>query len=105
MLGKIYYNGIHVEQDYQKAYEAFASSYPLGAWNNDYFDTDEDEAVFYLGFMYYNGLGVKKNVEKAKELFEYSIVDTIVNLKRCSEELIIKILHSVKLKIKISPFH
>jgi len=59
-LGRAYYNGSGVEQDFDAAYKHFqvAHNYKL------------PEAGVYLGLMYYRGVIVQRDVRKAEELFK-----------------------------------
>lgn len=55
-LGKCYFKGLGIGQDYERAYYWFNKSESL-------------ESQYYLGLMYEEGKGVEKNLEKAKEHF------------------------------------
>ncbi len=56
LLGELYFKGVYVKRDYEKAYKYFTMS-----------DADKtDIKLFYLGEMYRCGLYVKKDKEKAK---------------------------------------
>ena len=61
-LGKMYYDGTGVEQDYKKAYECFEN-----AFRHNYM-----QCANILGDMYLNGLGTGKNYEKAFACYEES---------------------------------
>lgn len=61
-LGQIYYSGIGVGVDYQKAKGFFEIAAERGSKGANYF----------LGKIYYNGNGVQTNHVKAKEYFEKS---------------------------------
>ncbi len=59
-IGQLYYDGICVEQNYQKAIEYYEKAAEQGI----------PEAISILGYMYDVGLGVKQDFEKAKKLYE-----------------------------------
>lgn len=60
IIGKIYYDGFGVEQDYEKAFEIFSYLYVHG----------DDSGSYYLGYMYEYGLGVEQDIEKAMMFYE-----------------------------------
>ncbi|TYB30471.1 MAG: sel1 repeat family protein [Candidatus Mcinerneyibacterium aminivorans] len=59
MLGKLYYYGKGVPEDYKKAAYWFEKS---ADWGNA-------ESQLYTGHIYYNGMGVTKNIYKAFKYF------------------------------------
>ncbi len=63
-IGKMYYYGLGVEQDYGKAFEFLYEYYELCC---DY-DRAEPELCYMLGEMYKNGWGVEQNLEEAEKL-------------------------------------
>ncbi len=62
-MGKLYYNGEHVQQDYGKAREFFERA---GGQN-------DTEALVMMGKMYYLGRGIERNADIAYRLFEQAI--------------------------------
>ncbi len=58
-LGKMYSEGLGVEQDYSKAVSLYKKAAELG----------ENDAMFCLGECYYEGLGVEKDIVKEIEWF------------------------------------
>ena len=59
-LGYIYYNGLGVAQNYQKAIYYTEQAAQQG----------HSGAQYNLGYIYYKGLGVEQNYQKAKEYYE-----------------------------------
>ena len=57
-LGKLYYDGIEVPQDYNKAFEYLKN------------ESTFNDAIILLGKCYLNGYGTKQNQKKAFELFK-----------------------------------
>ena len=55
-----YYDGLGVDQDYEKAYELFLKASEYG----------DEGAYYYLGYMNLNGLGVEENEEQAYNFFK-----------------------------------
>lgn len=64
-LGQRYFDGIGVNQDFQKAKGYFEVAAERGSKGSNY----------YLGKIYYNGMGVQTNYLKAKEYFEKSAAE------------------------------
>ena len=67
-IGGMYYYGLGVEQDYNKAFE-FLKHYN-GEFNEDFADEAPPVVHRMLGEMYKNGWGVEQNLEEAEKLFK-----------------------------------
>ena len=67
-IGEMYYYGLGVEQDYNKAIE-FLKQYN-GDFDEDFADEAPPIVWRMLGEMYKNGWGVEQNLEEAEKLFK-----------------------------------
>jgi TPR repeat protein len=67
-IGEMYYYGLGVEQDYNKAFE-FLKHYN-GEFNEDFADEAPPAVHRMLGEMYKNGWGVEQNLEEAEKLLK-----------------------------------
>ena len=88
-LGKMYYEGTGVEQNYNEAFK----------WYQKAADNGVTGAYIWLGVMYYNGQGVAQNYEKAflwsKKAAENGAADAYVGLGVMYCKTIIFHLHSI----------
>lgn len=66
-IGEMYYYGLGVEQNYNKAFEFL--KYYNGEFNADFADEASPIVHRMLGEMYKNGWGVEQNLEEADKLF------------------------------------
>jgi TPR repeat protein len=94
-LGNAYYNGVGIEQDYEKAKEFYQKAYDLNgevkgnaalqiseiylhqkeyeqanAWLRKAGENGNEWGWYNLGNAYHNGLGVEQDYEKAKEFYQ-----------------------------------
>ena len=67
-IGEMYYYGLGIEQDYNKAFE-FLKHYN-GDFDEDFADEAPPIVWRMLGEMYKNGWGVEQNLEEAEKLFK-----------------------------------
>lgn len=67
-IGEMYYYGLGVEQDYNKAFEFL--KYYNGEFDEDFADEAPPVVHRMLGEMYKNGWGVEQNLEEAEKLFK-----------------------------------
>lgn len=61
-LGRAYYNGNGVDNDYRVAFEHFQKAYQGGL----------PDAAVYLGIMYQSGVGVEQDVREAQRCFDFA---------------------------------
>lgn len=64
-LGKLYYHGHGVNQNYDKSFEYFKEGFKKSF--RDGYDDVEPELNYYIGLSFVNGYGTEKNLEKGKE--------------------------------------
>ncbi|MFR6098748.1 tetratricopeptide repeat protein [Longibaculum muris] len=60
VIGKTYFLGFGVTQDYEKAFEIYSYLYGHG----------DDRGAYYLGYMYEHGYGIEMDIEKALMYYE-----------------------------------
>ena len=63
-LGKLYYHGHGVNQNYDKSFEYFKEGFKKSF--RDGYDDVEPELNYYIGLSFVNGYGTEKNLEKGK---------------------------------------
>lgn len=61
VVGKTYFDGFGVHQDYEKAFQIFSYLYSLG----------NTKGAYYLGYMYEHGYGVEQDIEKALMFYHH----------------------------------
>ena len=96
-LTSIYYNGLQVAQDYQRALRYAIDGYNLtNNWNTISVSPEREQVrvifvqcAYYLGIIYKNGHGIEANLTKALRYLSdaYRASDNLIYKTNCAEEL------------------